>query len=135
MLSFIFIIFLSSCTCYNFKVGYFKPPGDTYYNDFFKIYNDTHESITIDAIDISAGAKTDDYDEIIKSAVEQHDVDIIIAQCDDELLNSKSDHLKNNDVLIYCMNQASVGRCMKSFISGVTVIPVLNNSIFYLIYF
>lgn len=126
---------MSSCACYNFKVGYFKPAGDTYFDDFFKIYNNTHESITIDAIDISAVDSIDDYDKTIKSAVEEHDVDIIVAQCDNMLLNSKSEYLKNDDVLIFCMNQASVGRCEKHFISGVTVIPVLNNSIFYLLYF
>lgn len=129
-LGLLLIVFFNCCACYNFKVGYLKKSSDTYYENYLKVFNNTHDGITIEEIEFTGTATIENYNSIINSAVENKNCDIILAECDDNLFKITSTHLDNDEVLIMCMNQVSVGRCNKHFISGVTVIPFLKNSIY-----
>lgn len=60
---------------------------------------------------------------------------LIFAQCSEEMFDYESQEVANSEIVIWCLNTVSTGRCSKSFISGVSVIPVIEDRILFILYF
>lgn len=115
---------------YKLNIAYFEDSGHPEYSTLLLQYETKHPNIKINYVTVTSPT-TVNYDKAIKGQVENNNVEIIIAQCDDYLLNSTSEYILEDKVLVICMNEVSVGRCNKHFISGVTVIPLIMNCINY----
>lgn len=126
----IYLCFILVVESYNLNIAYFEENSNNYWNDFIYPYDNLHPNITIHSISTSSFTTTAEYDGLIKSEVENKNTEIILTECSDLLLKSNSPYIINDKVLIICMNDAAVGRCNKHFISGITVIPLILNSIF-----
>lgn len=121
----LFCVFLSGV--FSLKAVYIGNEADKMYQDFLKPFGDIHEEINISYVLPTA---SDGYDDELNKAVEEQG-DIVVMRCDDKLYSSNSKVLTENRVLVICINTYSVGRCSKSIISGVSIIPLIENGIMY----
>lgn len=123
---FIFVFFLKEIKC--FKVAYVGHASDSMYKDFLKDYDDANPSIDITVIEEDA---TNGYADEFNKAVEDC-IEMIVMKCNNDVYDSEADALVNNKILVVCTNTNTVGRCKKSIISGVSSVPLIENSIFFL---
>lgn len=117
--------------CYSLNVGYLRKSSDVDHT----LTIDKFKSLTTGFV-YNEYTYTDgtDFKDTTKKMVEDGK-DLIFAQCSEEMFDYESQEVANSEIVIWCLNAVSTGRCSKSFISGVSVIPVIEDRILFILYF
>lgn len=125
----IFFIFIGLCCSLN--VGYLKTATDVDYTSILDKFKDLTTGFQYDQYSYTDG---NDFKDATKKMADDGK-DLIFAQCSEKMFVYESQEVVNNEIVIWCLNTVSTGRCSKSFISGVSVIPVIEDRILFILYF
>lgn len=61
-------------------------------------------------------------------------IKLIYSFCDRDILELDNKIMEENDIIIWCVNTYNIGKCLKHYVMGNSLIPVLNSCIFLLIF-
>lgn len=125
---FLFALALLLAQALSLNIAYLGKPTDDMFTKILTPYHNNNPSIAFEAFPIT----NSDYKDVLQHIVDKG-IDVAFADCQKETFEWESPVLSNSQILIWCTNTESVGRCSKPFISGISVIPFIEKSI--LIYF
>lgn len=119
------VLSLILSSTFSLKVAYIGDAADKMYDKFLIPYGEKNDGINISFVE---NKNSIGYDTELKAAVEKN-AEIVLMTCDDNMYKSNSSVLIDNKVLVICTNTYTSGRCSKNIISGVSTIPLIENSI------
>lgn len=125
---FLFTLSLLLAQTISLNIAYLGQSTDDMFTRILTPYQNNNAEITFEAFPIT----NSDYKDVLQQIVNKG-IDVAFANCQKETFEWESPVLSNNQMLIWCINTESVGRCKKPFISGISVIPFIENSIIIII--
>lgn len=69
----------------------------------------------------------------LKQLVDQK-IKLIYSFCDKDILELNNTIMEANDIIIWCVNTYNIGKCLRHYIMGNSLIPVLNSCIIFIVF-
>lgn len=129
MLVFLLLCFFVDINSIN--IAYVGKNTDPIYQSFLQEYDRIHEDVEIKLV--NDGISTDysvEFNDVVEAGIQ-----MVVMKCNDAVYNSNVDAIANKKITIFCTNTYNVGRCSSNVISGVSVIPLIENGMYYIINF
>lgn len=60
-------------------------------------------------------------------------IKLIYSFCDKDILEFDNKIMEDNDIIIWCVNTYNIGKCLRHYVMGNSLVPVLNSCIFFIV--